>query len=234
MGRTGLNRRRILAAAFFSLVILAVLGVIVGAEIASGGQTVSVLRLRADVERGAVFSASDVDVVPLRISPGDINYEAPGSVPAGSRYALSLRAGDLLSPDDIEQVGAQIEITLTITNPPPIQPGEAIDVFASVGQSQLLIGHAVPVVGVSGSELTVLVGSQDEMAWVEIAASNTSLHAVVAVTTSPAGLAPDGVEQAICQLAPEECLSPGGLPSSGSPAAAAVTPASTPSSTPTP
>lgn len=235
VGRKGLNRRRLVAAAFFSVVILAVLGVIVGAEIASGGQTVSVLRLRADVERGAVFSVSDVDVVPLRISPGDINYEAPGSVPAGSRYAVSLRAGDLLSPDDLEQAGAQIEITLTISNPPPIQPGEAIDVFASVGQSQLLIGHAVPVVGVSGGELTVLVSSQEEMAWVEVAASNTSLHAVVAVSRSPAGLAPDSIEQAICQLTPDECLSLGDPPSSGlSPTAVALTPVSTPSPTPTP
>ena len=55
--------------------------------------------------------------------------------------------------------------------------------FASVGQGQLLIGHAVPVVGVSGGQLTVLVSSQDELAWVEVAASNTSLHAVVAVTS---------------------------------------------------
>lgn len=229
-----MNRRRILAAAFFSVVILAVLGVIVGAEIASGGQTVSVLRLRADVERGAVFSASDVDVVPLRLSPGDLNHEAPGSVPAGSRYVVSLRAGDVLRPDDLAPAGAQIEISLTVSNPPPIEPGEPIDIFASVGQSQLLIGHAVPVLGVSGGEVTVLVSSQDEMAWVEIAASNTSLHAVVAVTSSPVGLAPDGVEQAICQLAPEECPALGGPSSGSSDAAGSVPPASTPSPTPTP
>ena len=96
VGREGLNRRRVVAAIFFSVVIIAVLGVIVGAEIVSGGQTESVLRLRTSVQRGAVFSAGDVDVVPLRVAPGDLNYEAPGAVPPGSRYAVSLQAGDVL------------------------------------------------------------------------------------------------------------------------------------------
>ena len=141
-----MNRRRVFAAVFFSVVIIAVLGVIVGAEIVSGGQTVSVLRLRTSVQRGAVFAAGDVDVVPLRIAPGDIAYETPGSVPAGARYAIAMQAGDLLSPDDLEPAGAQIEITLTVSDPPPMQPGQPVDVFASEGQSQVLIGHAIPVV----------------------------------------------------------------------------------------
>ena len=225
VGREGLNRRRVVAAIFFSVVIIAVLGVIIGAEIVSGGQAESVLRLRTSVQRGAVFSAGDVDVVPLRVAPGDLNYEAPGAVPPGSRYAVSLQAGDVLRPDDLEPAGAQIEISLSITNPPPMQAGQSIDVFAAVNQSQVLIGHAIPVVDVNGGQLTVLVSSQDELAWVEIAASGTVLHAVVSVTSGPAGLPPSDVEQAICQLAPTECVSLGGAPSSD---------LSTPSSSPTP
>ena len=223
-----------LAAVFFSVVIIAVLGVIVGAEIVSGGQTVSVLRLRTSVQRGAVFSAGDVDAVPLRIAPGDINYETPGSVPPGSRYAVSLQAGDVLSPDDLEQAGAQIEITLSITNPPPMQDGQAIDVFATVNESQVLIGHAIPVVDVNGDQLTVLVGSQDELQWVEIAASGTVLHAVVSVTDGPAGLPPADVEQAICELAPAECAATGSAPSSGSSGSAASSGSPAPSSSTAP
>jgi hypothetical protein len=199
------NRRRLIAAVFFSVVIIAVLGVIVGAEIVSGGQTVSVLRLRTSVQLGDVYSAADVDVVPLRIAPGDLNYEAVGSVPAGARFALPLQAGDLLSPDELEPPGAQIEITLSIVNPPPIQSGQSIDIFATVQESQVLIAHAVPVVGVSGGQLTVLVSSHDELPWVEIAASTAQLHAVVAVTSGPTGLPPANLQEAICELAPTDC-----------------------------
>ena len=229
-----MNRRRVFTAIFFSAVIVAILGVIVGAEIVSGGQTVNVLRLRASVQQGAAFSTGDVDVVPLRITPGDVNYEAPGSVPTGARYAITMQAGDLLSPDDLVPGGAQIEITLTVTGPPPVQPGQSIDVFAALGQSQVLIGHSIPVVDVSGGELTVLVSSRDELAWVEIAASNTSLHAVVSVASNVVGLPPSDVAEAICQLAPEACGAAGIPSSSGPPAvSASATPAAT-SPTPLP
>ena len=224
-----MNRRRVFAAVFFSVVIIAVLGVIVGAEIVSGGQTLSVLRLRTDVQRGAVFSAADVDAVPLRLAPGDINYETPGSVPAGTRYAIPLQAGDLLSPDDLEPPGAELEIALTITDPPPVQSGESIDIFAAVEQSQVLIGHAIPVVDVSGGQLTVLVRTQDELPWVEIAASSAPLHAVVAVTDGPTGLPPGDIQEAICQLAPFDCGVPAGQLPSLSPA-----PSGSPKASPTP
>jgi hypothetical protein len=224
-----MNRRRLFAAVFFSVVILAVLGVIVGAEIVSGGQTVSVLRLRTGVQQGAVFRPGDVDVVSLRIAPGDVSYEAPGSVPAGARYAVAMQAGELLSPEDLAPAGAAVEITLTIAGPPPVQAGQAIDVFASLNQSQVLIGHAVPVVDVSGGQLTVLVSSRDELAWVEIAASDTSLHAAVSVASSPEGFPPSGVDEAICQLAPGACATVGNPASSATPwAVGAATPVPTP------
>ena len=213
-----MNRRRLLAAAFFSVVILAVLGVIVGAEIVSGGQTVSVLRLRTAVQRGAVFSPGDVDVVPLRIAPGDASYAPPGSIPPGARYALSLRTGDVLRPDDLEAPGAQVEITLDVSDPPPISPGQAVDLFAPMGQSQVLIAHQVPVVQIGSGQITVLVSSQHELAWVEIAASGTQLHAVVSVTSGPTGLSPADPGQAICDLAPAQCAGLGGVPPTDSPA----------------
>ncbi len=229
-----MNRRRVAAAVFFSAVMVAVLGVIIGAEIVSGGQTVSVLRLRTVVQEGAAFSTEDVDVVPLRMAPGDVNYEAPGSVPEGARYALTLQAGDLLSPDDLVPAGAQVEITLTVTEPPPVQPGQSIDVFASLGQTQVLIGHSVPVVDVSGGELTVLVSSQDELAWVEIAASNTALHAVVSEASTATGLPPSDVAEAICDLSPASCAAGGSsAPSTSVPAPASATSAAA-SPTPSP
>ena len=213
-----MNRRRIFAAVFFSVVILAVLGVIVGAEVVSSGQTVSVLRLRTEVVQGAPFSPSDVDLVQLRLAAGDINYETPGSVPPGSRYAISLQTGDLLRADDLVPGAAQIPITLTVTSPPPLTVGESVDIFANPPGSdvEVLIGHSLTIQEVSGTSLTVLVDSNDELAWLEIMADNSELklYALAAVASPTSSMAPDDVAQAICELAPPDCSEPSPPPAS--------------------
>jgi len=226
------NRRRLIAATFFSVVILAVLGVIVGAEVVSSGATVSVMRLRTDVQQGAAFSSSDVEVIQLRIDPGDLNDQAPGSVPPGARYALSLQAGDLLAPDDLVSGDAEIPVTLTLTDPPPLATGEAVDLFASVPESdtEVLIGHDLAIEQVNADSVTLLVSSQQELAWLEIVAFNSDLklYALASVGAPPSGLAPDDVDQAICELAPAGCPeltvpTPPGTPAPAPAASAAAT-----------
>jgi hypothetical protein len=217
------SRRRLVAAIFFSAVILAVLGVIVGAEVVSGGETVSVLRMSTSVQQGALFSPSDVDVVALRIAPGDLNYEAPGSVPSGSRFAIALQSGDLLQPDDLVSGDVQIPITLTLTDAPPLQVGEAIDLFANAPGTgtEVLIGHDLTVEATSGSSVTVLVNRQNELAWLEILAFNSELklYALASVAAPPSGLAPADIDQALCQLAPADCSELAVPASSGTPQA---------------
>lgn len=204
-----MNRRRLVAAIFFSAVILAVLGVIVGAEVVSGGQTVRVLRMRVSVRQGAPFAAGDVEVVALRLAPDQLSYESPGAVPAGARYATALESGDLLRPDDLISRSAQIPITLTLTDPPPLEVGEAIDLFTSApgAGAELLLGHGMPVQRVSGSSVTLLVPSREELAWLEITADNANLkiYALASVGPAPSELAPAGVDQALCELAPDAC-----------------------------
>lgn len=95
----------------------------------------------------------------------------------------------------------------------------------------MLIGHAVPVVDVSGGQFTVLVSSQGELAWVEIAASSAQLHAVVSVATGPTGLPPANVQDAICELAPSDCAglaSPPPATAPGSSGSARPTPTPSP------
>jgi hypothetical protein len=211
-----LNRRRLLVAIFFSLVILGVLGVIVGAEVVAGRQSVDVLRLNRNVQQGAVFSSSDVDVVPLRISPGELNFVTPGAVPSGSRYAVALQTGDLLQHDDLLAGDAQIPISLSLSDPPPLAPGEPIDLFAGVSGSSavVLIGHDLPVQQVASNAVTVLVSSRDELAWLEVmTAANApgsgsaavKLYAVPAAGAAPSGSPPQGITQALCELSPSAC-----------------------------
>lgn len=216
-----MNRRRIVAALFFSLVILGVLGVIVGAEVATGGRSVGVLRLNHDVQQGAVFSSSDVEVVPLRVSPGELNYVTAGSVPPGSRYAVALQTGDLLQRDDLVAGDSQIPISLTLSDPPPLNRGEAIDLFAGVpgSSSVILIGHDLPVEQVQTTAVTVLVNSRDELAWLEImtaadapgsGSAALKLYALPAAGAAPSGVPPPSITQALCELSPSSC---GGLAS---------------------
>jgi hypothetical protein len=217
------DRRRLGAAIFFSVVIVAVLGVIVGAEVVSSGQSVTVLRLRTAVQEGAAYSPADVEPVNLRLAPGDLNYVAPGSVPAGSRFSVALQPGDLLAPDDLVSGSAQIPITLTLADPPPIQPGEAIDLFAAVPgtTTEALIGHDLTVEQVNGDSVTLLVSSRDELAWLQVLTSSDSsglkLFALAAVGPAPQGLAPGDVGQALCELAPQTCASVDAPPASPAP-----------------
>jgi hypothetical protein len=211
-----LNRRRLVAAVFFSLVILGVLGVIVGAEVETGGESVGVLRLNRNVPQGALFSSSDVDVVPLRISTGDLNYVTPGSVPAGSRYAVALQTGDLLQRDDILSGDTQIPISLTVSESPPLTAGELIDLFAGDPGSSavMLIGHDLPIQQVESTTVTVLVSSRDELAWLEVmtaadasgsGAAALKLYALPAAGAAPSGAPPPGITQALCELSPNYC-----------------------------
>ncbi len=211
-----MTRRRIVAAVFFSLVILGVLGVIVVAEVETSGRSVSVLRLNHDVQQGAIFTGSDVDVVPLRISPGELNYVTPGSVRPGSRYAVTLQTGDLLRRDDLLAADAQIPISLTLSDPPPLSQGEAIDLFARVPGSSavILIGHDLPIQQVQTASVTVLVNSRDELAWLEVmraadapgsGSAALTLYALPAVGAAPSAAPPPGITQALCQLSPSSC-----------------------------
>lgn len=213
-----MNRRRLVAAIFFSAVILAVLGLIVFTEAVNSSQTVTVLRLRTDVQRGAQFSGGDVDQVPFRADPNELNYQRPGDVSRGSRYTLSLHNGDILRPDDLESPDARVALTIAVSNPPPLNPGDSVDVFAAIGSAQVLVGHGLPLLSTASTNLTVLVPTRDEFAWVSLAAASatTPLHVVRATTDPPAGVPPSNAAGAICTLAGQQCSAAGG-PGAGIP-----------------
>ena len=177
-----MNRRRVLAAAVLTVVIAAVLAVIVYTEHANATGTISVYVLTHNVTGGALYSGSDVQRIDLHASSNDFNYQtsAPGGQP--SRYARDLSTGDILRQDDLVPASSQSEIAVTVQAPPPLNPGDRVDVFAAYGaQQQALIGRAVLVETVSAGELTLLVPAADEQAWVAVGSSNVALH--VARTT---------------------------------------------------
>jgi hypothetical protein len=184
-----MSRRRLAAATFFSAVIIVVLGLIIYTERANATQTVSVWIVTHNVAAGSPYSSSDVQLVQLRAGAGDFNFELLGPAAFPARFARSMSTNDVLRGDDLVANSAQSEVALTVENPPPLIPGEIIDVFAALaGNQQVLIGRDLVVNTVSGGSLTVLVPVRDEASWIAVGSSNVALH--VALTVAGAQLAP--------------------------------------------
>ena len=201
-----MDRRRLAAAVFFSVVIVAVLGVMVYLQQSSGQQSVSVFVLRHAVLAGAVYSPDDVATVSVRAQEGDFQYEhrSPGQYAA--RYTQDLHPDDILRDDDLVDAHAQVEVALTLQAPPPLSAGDRIDVFAAVGGGrQARIGQAVTVLTASGGALTVLVPSDQEEAWISVASSSIALHAARAGAQDASSLPPIAPEDAVSRLCGSAC-----------------------------
>jgi hypothetical protein len=200
------TQRRLLATAFFSAVIVAVLAVIVYTEHSNASQTVAVWILAHDVVGGAPYNASDVQQVTLHAQVGDFNYETRGPGALQARYARNLAAHDVLRADDLVAEIAQTEIALTIQNPPPLAVGDHIDIFATVNSTQeALIGRNMIVESVAAGSLTILVPTGDELSWVAVSSSNVALRATRTISGGSVAAPPLGADQAIRILCGPAC-----------------------------
>lgn len=211
-----MNRRRLTAAIFFSAVIVLVLGVMVYLEQSGRDQTVTVYILKHSVLAGSPYSVDDVSAESVRAQEGDFNYEhrAPGQYLA--RYTQDLRGNDILRDDDLVDAGAQVEIALTLQAPPPLSPGDRVDVFATVGGGrQARIGQAVTVLTASGGALTILVPVDQEEAWISVASSSIALHAARSAQVDPTSLPPLSPDDAVTHLCGSSCS--GVTPTSATP-----------------
>lgn len=201
-----MDRRRLAAAIFFSVVIVLVLGVMVYVEQSARQQTVTVYILRHAVLAGSPYAADDVSAVSVHAQDGDFNYErrAPGQYPA--RYTKDLRGNDIVRDDDLVDAGAQVEVAVTLQAPPPLNAGDRIDVFATVGGGrQARIGQGVTVLSASGGALTILVPVADEESWISVASSSISLHAARSDQTDPSSVPPLSPGDAVDHLCGSSC-----------------------------
>jgi hypothetical protein len=180
--------------------------VIVLAERASAGRTMSVWVLTHDVSAGAPYSAGDVQQERLAASDLGFNYEVRGPTGYQARYVRDLQAQDILRVDDLTAAAESVEVSLTLQDPPPLSAGDTIDVFASLaGGRQARIGRALPVLAVTGSSVDVVVPASDEGAWVAVGSSSTSLHAVRTTAGLRTAPPPLTVDDAIGQLCGAAC-----------------------------
>lgn len=176
-----MSNRRLVAAAFFSVVILIVLGIIIFVDVSNSGQTVNVWVLQHNVAAGQSFSDSDVQIQTIHASSNDFKFTShtPGNYP--STYRVSLDQGDILRDDDLVPVDQLAQVSVTITGAPPINAGDTIDIFASVTGTEIPIATSITVVNISGSSLTIAVPVSQELDWITISSSQTTLHAARSV-----------------------------------------------------
>jgi hypothetical protein len=201
-----MNRRRLAAAVFFSAVIVLVLGVMVYLQQAGGQQMVTVFILKHAVLAGSPYSADDVSAVTVHAAEGDFNYEHRAPAQYAARYTEDLRGNDILRDDDLVDLGAEVEIALTLQSPPALSAGDRIDVFATLGGGrQARIGQAVTVLSASGGALTILVPVEQEEAWISVASSSIALHGARAGQQAPTALQPLSPGDAVSSLCGSSC-----------------------------
>ena len=201
-----MSRRRFLAASFFSLVIAAVLAVIVYTEHVNASQTVGVWMLVHNVSGGAPYASTDVQHLELRSDSRQLNYQALGPDAFRGRYAQNLSGGDILRQDDLIPVSMESEVALAVQDPPPLNTGDRVDIFATFANAQqALVGRGILIEAVSGGSLTVLVPAQDEASWVAIGASSVPLHVARTALGAPATGPPMSATDAIRVLCGSPC-----------------------------
>jgi hypothetical protein len=211
-----MNRRRLAAAVFFSVVIVLVLGVMVYLEQAGRQQTVTVYILKHAVLAGSAYSAEDVSAVSVRAQEGDFNYERRAPEQYVARYTQNLKGNDILRDDDLVDAGAQVEIAVTVQAPPPLSSGDRIDIFATAGGGrQVRIGQGMSVLTASGGALTILVPVGQEEEWISVASSSVALHAARSTQLDPSSVPPLSPDDAINRLCGSSCA--GAVPASATP-----------------
>jgi len=200
------SQRRVAAVAALSAVIVLSLAAIIYTEHADATATVTAWQLTHNVLAGATYNAGDVEQVQVRAGDADGNYETAGPQAFAARYATNLSEHDILRNDDLVPAADQSEVAITVVDPPPLEPGDRVDVYATVSSgTQALIGRGMVVEAVDGSALTVLVSSRDEASWVSIAAASVGLHVARTTVGSGAGEAPLSASDAIRILCGASC-----------------------------
>ena len=172
-----MSQRRVIAAVFFSVAIVAVLGVLVWVEKVNSTRTVVVYELKSDVSAGTPYRDENVQPVSIRAQDGDFAHERRGPAEFRARFATALHPGDIVREDDLVPADSLVEIALNITTSPALSPGDTVDVYASVNGNSALVGPHLTVVTGSPA-VTVLVPADEEAAWVAASSSATAFHAV--------------------------------------------------------
>lgn len=191
-----MDRRRVIAISFFSIVIVAALIGLLLVASKNASQTLNVWRVKDNVNAGAAFDKPVVEETQLRGAQSDFTFTSKS--PDGSlQFADSLKKGDIVRDDDLIPLNQNVPLTLTISGTPAVAPGDLIDVYLWMGCASgttpdascpALIppqraAHAIRVQSVAPGSLTVLVPVLLSSGWMHIPPNTTSKLQVFVVKT---------------------------------------------------
>ncbi|HZU15527.1 MAG TPA: hypothetical protein VFD01_02825 [Candidatus Dormibacteraeota bacterium] len=189
-------RRQVVAIAL-TVVVAAVIGLLYLEAIAQSRATRPAWMLTRDVSTGALLEAEDVKQI--RIPDTGDRFVVLQRSPLHRRAAHDMRAGTLLTPDDLLDRDLA-QIPLTVRAAPDLSVGDRLDVYAAVGGRTVLVGRHLVVVA-AGRPLSVLVPTADEPDWISLQANDVPLFAA---KSDGAGVPDEGgvvVDDAVEELA---------------------------------
>ena len=159
--------------------------------------------LTTDLGAGTAITSSDYSSISLTYATSDFDYLT--SPPNNAVSAHPLHKGTLLGNDDILPASAANSlVAITVTNPPPLTPGQSlINVYLSSNGTLEQIGAHMPVV--STGPLTIQVPAKDAEAWLVIANSKVQLLATSTTDTASQGAGTISLCAAQTQLTGQAC-----------------------------
>lgn len=158
--------------------------------------------LTHDMSAGAAITPADIAPIPLTYAPSDFTYLT--SPPVDGIVAWALRAGTLLSANDLLPPSAAIaEVTIQATNPPPLSVGSLIDIYVATAGDYRRVGAHVPVVDVS--PLTIQVPAAQTAAWLALGDSHLTLLVSRTTNTSGGGAVVIDACTALSELSGQPC-----------------------------
>ncbi|MFN2451278.1 MAG: hypothetical protein ABR541_02875 [Candidatus Dormibacteria bacterium] len=202
-GGQGMTRQRGLAAALFTAVIVAVLGVIAYSSYEAGSYRQQVYVLRHDVVAGGVVSDGDLAPETMRAEPGQLRtVETRGlaTLIGRQRYLIELHRDDVLRQDDTAASAALAAVPVNIAiGGAVLSAGDSVDVYAEANGATLLLGRHLRVLAM-GNPALLAVDPGSSAYWVALSFSTTRLAAVRSTDGPPPGTGDVTTAQALCAL----------------------------------
>ncbi|MHB8507147.1 MAG: CpaB family protein [Candidatus Dormibacteria bacterium] len=165
-----MSRRQVALTVVIAVVFISVLGVVyLQVSTTAHANRVAWISTR-ELIAGEVLGSANVHQVHIP-ETGD-SFAVLSSSPMGRRVGHRLGQGGLLRDDDLLPQDLA-EVPISIRTSAGLNPGDRIDVYASIGSRTLLIARGLLI----ESPGIALVPAADEPFWVSLAASSTTLIA---------------------------------------------------------
>ena len=209
-----MSTQRAIAAAFFSVVIVIVLGAIIYTDHISSSTTVSVYILNRDVPAGQIVAAGDFTQQLVHADEQEFTTAESANLDqlvGHMRYVLNMQAGDIVRNDDLTDALKLAEVPVVLDAASSgLVVGNRIDIYAFFnGAAVLVSGPGVTVISSGAGDVVIAVPSTQEAYWVTLAFSKPEMLATSTGDSAPTGLGTNTESIALCALSGDPTICSG-------------------------